>query len=104
MDRTAGCGTCGAAACGAPDGPPSGILNVDKPAGMTSHDVVNAVRKIAGTRRVGHAGTLDPMATGVLLICVGQATRIAEYLMQSTKTYVAEVMFGRTTTTYDTEG
>lgn len=99
MDRAVGCGGCGAL-----DVPPSGILNVDKPAGMTSHDVVNAVRKIAGTRRVGHAGTLDPMATGVLLICVGQATRIAEYIMQSPKTYVAEVRFGQATTTYDAEG
>ncbi|GAB4404284.1 MAG: tRNA pseudouridine(55) synthase TruB [Anaerolineales bacterium] len=104
MDRAAGCGACGGASCGASDGPPSGILNVDKPAGMTSHDVVNAVRKIAGTRRVGHAGTLDPMATGVLLICVGQATRIAEYVMQSAKTYIAEVRFGQATTTYDAEG
>lgn len=104
MDRSVGCGGCGALSCSASDEPPSGILNVDKPVGMTSHDVVNAVRKIAGTRRVGHAGTLDPMATGVLLICVGQATRLAEYLMKSTKTYVAEVVFGRATTTYDAEG
>lgn len=104
MDRAIGCEGCGGPSCGAPKGPPSGILNVDKPAGMTSHDVVNIVRKIAGTRRVGHAGTLDPMATGVLLICVGQATRIAEYAMQSAKTYVAEVRFGQATTTYDAEG
>ncbi len=104
MDRAVECAGCGGRACGAPQGMPSGILVVDKPAGMTSHDVVNAVRKIAGTRRVGHAGTLDPMATGVLLICVGQATRIAEYLMDSKKIYVAEVMFGCATTTYDAEG
>lgn len=104
MDKAVGCRGCSASSCGAPDEPVSGILNVDKPAGMTSHDVVDAVRKIAGTRRVGHAGTLDPMATGVLLICVGQATRLAEYLTPSTKTYVAEVEFGRATTTYDAEG
>lgn len=99
MDKAVGCKGCG----GASD-PLSGILNVDKPAGMTSHDVVNAIRRIAGTRQVGHAGTLDPMATGVLLICVGQATRIAEYILQSTKTYVAEVRFGQATSTYDAEG
>jgi tRNA pseudouridine55 synthase len=81
-----------------------GILNVDKPAGMTSHDVVNIVRRIAGTRRVGHAGTLDPLATGVLLICIGQATRISEYLMHSRKAYRAEVQFGSATSTYDAEG
>lgn len=104
MDRAAGCEGCGKGVHGAPQDTPSGILIVDKPAGMTSHDVVDAVRRIARTRRVGHAGTLDPMATGVLLICVGQATRIAEYLMQSAKTYVGEVVFGRATTTYDTEG
>lgn len=104
MDRAVGCQGCNGGHCGAPQGTPSGILIVDKPAGMTSHDVVDAVRKIARTRRVGHAGTLDPMATGVLLICVGQATRMAEYLMQSTKSYVGEVVFGRVTTTYDAEG
>jgi tRNA pseudouridine55 synthase len=71
---------------------------------MTSHDVVNIVRKIAGTRRVGHAGTLDPLATGVLLVCIGKATRISEYLMNSRKTYRAEVLFGAATTTYDAEG
>ena len=97
-------GKCGTA-CGGPQiRPESGILNVDKPAGMTSHDVVNIVRKIAGTRRVGHAGTLDPLATGVLLICIGQATRISEYLMHTPKTYRAEVQFGSATTTYDAEG
>lgn len=104
MDRAVGCEGCGEGACGASQDTPSGILIVDKPAGMTSHDVVNAVRRIAGTRRVGHAGTLDPMATGVLLICVGQATRIAEYLTASRKTYLAEVAFGRATITYDAEG
>jgi tRNA pseudouridine55 synthase len=83
---------------------PSGILNVNKPQGMTSHDVVNAVRKFAGTRQVGHAGTLDPLATGVLVVCVGQATRISEYLMASRKVYRAKVRFGAATSTYDSEG
>ncbi|MBC7263165.1 MAG: tRNA pseudouridine(55) synthase TruB [Chloroflexi bacterium] len=83
---------------------PSGILNLDKPAGWTSHDVVAQVRRITGQKRVGHAGTLDPMATGVLLLCVGQATRLAEYLMQSTKVYQARVRLGVSTDTYDAEG
>jgi tRNA pseudouridine55 synthase len=84
--------------------PISGILNVDKPAGITSHDVVDTVRRIAGQRKVGHAGTLDPMATGVLLICLGQATRVAEYLMVGRKQYRATVALGVTTNTYDAEG
>ncbi|MBN1639889.1 MAG: tRNA pseudouridine(55) synthase TruB [Anaerolineae bacterium] len=82
----------------------SGILNVDKPPGMTSHDVVAAVRRIARQRKVGHAGTLDPLATGVLLVCLGRATRVAEYLMRSPKTYRAEIRLGVTTTTDDAEG
>ena len=81
-----------------------GILNADKPRGLTSHDVVDRVRSVAGTRRVGHAGTLDPMATGVLLVCVGRATRVAEYLMASPKTYRARVRLGVTTDTCDAEG
>ncbi len=86
------------------DIPLSGILNVDKPPGMTSHDVVDAVRRMAGQRKVGHAGTLDPMATGVLLICLGQATRVAEYLMASRKCYRATIVLGMTTDTYDADG
>lgn len=82
----------------------SGILNVDKPAGMTSHDVVAAVRRASGVRRVGHAGTLDPMATGVLIVCLGQATRVIEYLMDSPKTYRAEIVLGVATDTHDAEG
>ena len=82
----------------------SGILNLDKPAGMTSHDVVARVRHLLGIRKVGHAGTLDPMATGVLLICLGQATRVAEYLMRSDKIYRAEIRLGVTTDTHDAEG
>jgi tRNA pseudouridine55 synthase len=84
--------------------PLSGILNVDKPAGITSHDVVDAIRRVSGQRRVGHAGTLDPMATGVLLVCLGQATRVAEFLMRGRKRYRATVVLGSTTDTYDAEG
>ena len=82
----------------------SGILNVDKPPGMTSHDVVDEVRRLAGQRKVGHAGTLDPMATGVLLVCLGKATRASEYLMKGRKRYRATVVLGTTTDTYDAEG
>lgn len=83
---------------------PIGILNIDKPGGMTSHDVVNRVRRIVGIRRVGHAGTLDPLATGVLLVGVGQATRLIEYLVGQPKTYVTTIRLGQTTDTYDAEG
>jgi len=82
----------------------SGILNVDKPPGMTSHDVVATVRRLARQRKVGHAGTLDPLATGVLLICLGKATRVSEALMRSPKTYRAEALLGVSTTTDDAEG
>lgn len=81
-----------------------GILNVDKPSGMTSHDVVARVRRLTGQRKVGHAGTLDPMATGVLLLCLGQATRVAEYLMAGRKRYRAVVRLGASTDTYDADG
>jgi tRNA pseudouridine55 synthase len=83
---------------------PDGILNLDKPRGPTSHDVVDSVRALTGIRRVGHAGTLDPLATGVLLVCVGRATRVAEYLMAGQKEYRACVRLGVTTDTYDAEG
>jgi tRNA pseudouridine55 synthase len=82
----------------------SGILNIDKPAGWTSHDVVARVRSLTRQKRVGHAGTLDPMATGVLLVCVGQATRVSEYLMELRKLYRARIRFGIATDTYDAEG
>jgi tRNA pseudouridine55 synthase len=82
----------------------SGILNIDKPAGMTSHDVVARVRRMSGQRRVGHAGTLDPSATGVLVVCLGQATRVAEYLMASDKVYRAQIRLGVSTDTHDAEG
>ena len=82
----------------------SGILNVDKPQGWTSHDVVAKVRHLSGQKRVGHAGTLDPLATGVLLICLGQATRVSEYLMRGRKVYRAAVHLGLSTETYDAGG
>lgn len=82
----------------------AGVLNIDKPAGMTSHDVVNRVRRAASTRRVGHAGTLDPLATGVLLVCVGRATRLVEYLVGQPKVYEATIRLGQTTNTYDADG
>jgi tRNA pseudouridine55 synthase len=81
-----------------------GILNINKATGMTSHDVVARVRKLLHQRRVGHAGTLDPAASGVLPICVGQGTRVAEYLSESGKAYQAEITFGIVTDTYDAEG
>ena len=84
--------------------PNAGVLNIDKPQGLTSHDVVNRVRRLLGIRRVGHAGSLDPLATGVLLVCVGQATRIVEYLQTGAKTYAVSVRLGAETDTYDAEG
>jgi tRNA pseudouridine55 synthase len=82
----------------------TGILNIDKPSGWTSHDVVGKVRRLLGQKSVGHAGTLDPLATGVLLVCVGQATRVTEYLMAGQKHYRATVQLGLETDTYDIEG
>ncbi len=83
---------------------PIGVLNIDKPKGLTSHDVVARVRKVADLRRVGHAGTLDPLARGVLVVCLGKATRLIEYLMDTHKSYVATVEFGTVTDTWDAEG
>ena len=83
---------------------PSGFLNIDKPLGMTSHDVVAAVRRGLRIKKVGHAGTLDPLATGVLVVCLGSATRLSEYVMASTKRYRARVRLGAVTATYDAEG
>jgi tRNA pseudouridine55 synthase len=82
----------------------SGVLVIDKPAGMTSHDVVARVRRVLGIRRVGHAGTLDPEATGVLVLCVGEATRLLEYLTGSDKVYEGVVRFGVGTDTDDASG
>lgn len=81
-----------------------GILNIHKATGMTSHDVVARVRRLLKQKRVGHAGTLDPAASGVLPICVGQGTRVAEYLSESGKEYRATLVFGVETETYDAEG
>jgi len=81
-----------------------GIVVVDKPAGLTSHDVVARVRRLAGTRRVGHAGTLDPMATGVLVVGVGRATRLLGHLVGTDKSYEATIRLGAATTTDDAEG
>ena len=81
-----------------------GILNLNKPSGMSSHDAVYAVRKILPQTKVGHAGTLDPMASGVLLICLGNATRVTEYLQEHTKIYRARVRLGIATDTYDATG
>jgi len=83
---------------------PSGLVVVDKPGGLTSHDVVGRVRRLAGTRKVGHAGTLDPMATGVLVLGVGRATRLLGHLVLTEKAYDATVRLGVTTTTDDAEG
>jgi tRNA pseudouridine55 synthase len=83
---------------------PSGLLILDKPTGLTSHDAVQRVRRASGVRRAGHAGTLDPLASGVLLVCVGPATRLVEYLVGHDKTYETTVRLGQTTTTYDAEG
>ena len=81
-----------------------GILIIDKPGGVTSHDVVQRARKLLKTSRVGHLGTLDPMATGVLLLCIGKATRIGRFLTTSPKEYTGEIRFGFATSTYDREG
>jgi tRNA pseudouridine55 synthase len=81
-----------------------GVIVVDKPEGFTSHDVVNRMRRIAGTRKVGHLGTLDPMATGVLPLVLGRATRLAQFFSASEKSYDGTVQFGWATDTYDREG
>lgn len=81
-----------------------GILLIDKPAGWTSHDVVAKVRRVTGQPRVGHAGTLDPFATGLLVVCLGRATRLVEYAMAHQKEYVAEAVLGVETATCDPEG
>ena len=89
-----------------PNGPvrQSGLVIVDKPGGMTSHDVVARVRRLAGTKKVGHAGTLDPMATGVLVVGVEKATRLLGYLTLTEKEYAATIRLGQSTSTDDAEG
>jgi len=83
---------------------PEGILLVDKPQGITSHDVVDKIRHLYGTRRVGHAGTLDPMATGLLIILVGKATKASQYLMSQEKEYIGQATLGATTDSQDADG
>lgn len=81
-----------------------GVLNFDKPEGLTSRDVVNVVQRMVKPHKVGHAGTLDPMATGVLLVCIGKATRLIPMLQSAPKTYVAEFQFGQVSATDDSSG
>ena len=87
---------------------PAGFLNLNKTLHLTSHDVVAAIRRrcrpSSGKLKVGHAGTLDPLADGVLIICLGAATRLSEYMMRSRKVYRARITFGATTTTFDAAG
>ena len=81
-----------------------GLLNINKPSGITSFGIVSLVRRLSGERRVGHAGTLDPAATGVLPVCLGQGTRVIEFLVDTTKTYRAGIELGVSTDTYDASG
>jgi len=80
------------------------VINILKPTGMTSHDVVSAVRKILNTKKVGHTGTLDPDASGVLPICVGKATKVSEFILNKDKEYLCEMTLGISTDTYDSSG
>jgi len=82
----------------------NGIINVLKPPGMTSHDVVSFIRKVLNTKKIGHTGTLDPEAAGVLPICIGKATKVAQYLTDKQKRYRANIKFGTVTDTYDSYG
>jgi len=82
----------------------NGLVLIDKPAGCTSHDVVNRWRKVAKTKRVGHLGTLDPLATGLLLLITGPATRLAQFFGKEEKTYLARIIFGLVSDTYDIDG
>jgi tRNA pseudouridine55 synthase len=85
-------------------GAPEGGLIIDKPAGPTSHDVVAVARRALGQPRIGHTGTLDPLATGVLPLLLGRATRLAQFLTSSDKTYLATIQFGQATSSYDADG
>ena len=82
----------------------NGLLVIDKPDGITSHDVVNRLRRITGERSIGHLGTLDPMATGVLPLLMGRFTRLAQYFSAAQKSYTGSIRFGFSTDTYDAEG
>ena len=86
------------------DGPTCGILAIDKPAGMTSMDVIRVIRRLTGQRKVGHGGTLDPDATGVLPICIGRATRFIDRFVKGRKVYEVTASFGTATDTYDASG
>src|SRR5512134_574049 len=81
-----------------------GALLIDKPAGPTSHDVVNAIRRHFGIKKVGHCGTLDPAATGLLIIVLGRGTKLSEKLMSDDKVYEGTIKFGETTDSYDADG
>jgi tRNA pseudouridine55 synthase len=83
---------------------PDGVLVIDKAAGMTSHDVVDRLRRITKVRQIGHTGTLDPFATGVLVLCVGRATKVARFINSLDKEYEGEMIFGAVSSTYDIEG
>lgn len=83
---------------------PEGLLLIDKPTGPTSHDIVNSVRRQLQMKRVGHAGTLDPMATGLLIMLVGKATKVSQYLMSLDKTYQGTLLLGQTTDSHDRDG
>ncbi|MDO8473201.1 MAG: tRNA pseudouridine(55) synthase TruB [Dehalococcoidia bacterium] len=95
---------CGSGNCCCSRDSVNGIININKPAGLTSFDVVARIRRMTRCKRTGHAGTLDPDATGVLLVCLGQATRMSALLGECRKTYVAEVQLGASTDTYDASG
>lgn len=82
----------------------NGVINVLKPPGMTSHDVVSYIRKVCGIKKVGHTGTLDPGAAGVLPVCIGKSTKIVDYIMKDTKIYICELTLGNVTDTYDKYG
>ena len=82
----------------------SGIINVDKPPGITSMDIIRRIRRASGLRRVGHSGTLDPLASGVMVVALGMATRLLEYITAADKSYNAIIEIGKRTDTYDAEG
>ncbi len=84
--------------------PINGVLAVDKPAGITSHDLIAQLRKILGQKSIGHTGTLDPLATGLMLVCLGKATKLSRFITGQSKSYTAEIALGVTSTTFDSEG
>ena len=81
-----------------------GVVVINKPAGKTSHDIVHEVKKILGAKKAGHTGTLDPLATGVLPVCVNEATKLASFFSEDSKDYLATMLLGVTTDTLDTDG